>query len=100
MGTPTYSIPAWMAKQNPEILATKLNGTKNTYGMRQNNLRTRTGINSFKRAVHYYFNYSGSEISFNYPHKPGSDLLANRVAAGEKITLAPWEVAIIEEGAK
>src|ERR1044071_1208601 len=25
MGTPTYSIPAWMAKQNPEILARKLN---------------------------------------------------------------------------
>src|SRR6478609_8387831 len=36
MGTPTYSMPAWMAKQHPEILATKFNGAKNTYGMRQN----------------------------------------------------------------
>jgi beta-galactosidase len=36
MGTPTYSIPAWMARQHPEILATKLGGAKNTYGMRQN----------------------------------------------------------------
>ncbi len=36
MGTPTYSIPAWMARQHPEILATKFNGAKNTYGMRQN----------------------------------------------------------------
>jgi beta-galactosidase len=65
------------------------------------NVRTRTGINGSKRAVHYYFNYSGIEVSFNYPHKPGTDLLANRsVAAGGKVTLAPWEVAIIEEGAR
>jgi len=36
MGTPTYSVPAWMAHQHPEILAQKFNGAKNTYGMRQN----------------------------------------------------------------
>lgn len=36
MGTPTYSIPAWMAKQNPEILARKFHGAQNMYGMRQN----------------------------------------------------------------
>ncbi len=26
LGTPTYSIPAWMARQHPEILAARLNG--------------------------------------------------------------------------
>ena len=26
LGTPTYSIPAWMAHQHPEILATPLGG--------------------------------------------------------------------------
>ncbi len=43
LGTPTYSIPAWMAHQHPEILGQRLNGgffggppTQNTYGMRQN----------------------------------------------------------------
>jgi len=43
LGTPTYSIPAWMAHQHPEILAKRMNGgmfggpaTENTYGMRQN----------------------------------------------------------------
>jgi beta-galactosidase len=36
LGTPTYSIPAWMAHQHPEILAQTLNGHQNTYGMRQN----------------------------------------------------------------
>src|SRR5271166_6088484 len=43
MGTPTYSIPAWMAHQHPEILADRLSGSvfggptvRSTYGMRQN----------------------------------------------------------------
>jgi beta-galactosidase len=36
MGTPTYSIPAWMYKKHPEIVMTKLDGHAITYGMRQN----------------------------------------------------------------
>jgi len=43
LGTPTYSVPAWMAHQHPEILARKLPGgmfggqpVPSTYGMRQN----------------------------------------------------------------
>jgi beta-galactosidase len=36
MGTPTYSIPAWMAHAHPEILAQYANGRANSYGMRQN----------------------------------------------------------------
>jgi len=43
LGTPTYSIPAWMAHQHPEILAQRLNSSRfggppvqSTYGMRQN----------------------------------------------------------------
>jgi len=36
MGTPTYSIPAWMAAKHPDIIATKLNGEKHYYGTRQN----------------------------------------------------------------
>ncbi len=35
VGTPTYAIPAWMAKAHPDILATTLYG-KNQYGGRQN----------------------------------------------------------------
>ena len=64
-------------------------------------LRTRTGINSFNRPVHYYFNYSAADASFSYPHKAGADLLAKRrVANADKVTLGPWEVAIIEEDGK
>lgn len=36
MGTPTYSIPAWMYKKHPEIVVTKLGGEKMYYGLRQN----------------------------------------------------------------
>jgi beta-galactosidase len=43
LGTPTYSIPAWMAHQHPEILAERIPGgafggktVPATYGMRQN----------------------------------------------------------------
>ena len=36
MGTPTYSIPAWMYKKHPEIVMTRLDGKTITYGMRQN----------------------------------------------------------------
>src|ERR1017187_5585551 len=36
MSTPTYSIPPWMFKAHPEILVTRLDGQKATYGIRQN----------------------------------------------------------------
>jgi beta-galactosidase len=36
LGTPTYSIPAWMYKKHPEILVTRLGGQTLYYGLRQN----------------------------------------------------------------
>ena len=36
LGTPTYSIPAWMYKEHPEILVTRLGGQSLYYGLRQN----------------------------------------------------------------
>jgi beta-galactosidase len=35
VGTPTYAIPNWLAKEHPEVLATTPDG-KNKYGARQN----------------------------------------------------------------
>jgi beta-galactosidase len=61
-------------------------------------VHTRTGINHFGRPVHYYFNYSGAEVRFNYAHKAGTDLLSTRrVASNDTLTLAPWDLAIVEE---
>ena len=36
LGTPTYSIPAWMAEKHPEVLAVYQRGGKAHYGIRQN----------------------------------------------------------------
>lgn len=36
LGTPTYSIPAWLAERHPEVLAEYTRGNKAYYGIRQN----------------------------------------------------------------
>lgn len=36
LGTPTYSLPAWLAKKYPDIFVERLNGTVSSYGIRQN----------------------------------------------------------------
>jgi beta-galactosidase len=36
LGTPTYSIPAWLYKKHPEIVITRLGGQYLYYGLRQN----------------------------------------------------------------
>ena len=65
------------------------------------NVHAQSGVNGFNHALRYYFNYSGSEVSVTYGHKAGSDLLTGRkVAAGDKLTLAPWDLAIVEEDGK
>jgi beta-galactosidase len=64
-------------------------------------LHAQSGVNGFDRTVHFYFNYSGSEISFKYPHDAGTDLLTARpVAPGQTMTLAPWDLEIVEQNRK
>ncbi|MYM89937.1 cellulase family glycosylhydrolase [Rugamonas sp. FT82W] len=63
MGTPTYSIPAWMARQNPEILARKFNGGQNTYGMRQN-------MNTDSAAYRFYAERLIRKIAARYKDNP------------------------------
>ncbi len=36
LGTPTYSVPAWMYKDHPEIFITRFGGQTITFGLRQN----------------------------------------------------------------
>jgi hypothetical protein len=48
--------------------------------------------------VHYYFNYSGAEAKIPYTYRAGTNLLDGKaVAAQANLTLAPWDLAIIEE---
>jgi beta-galactosidase len=56
------------------------------------------GINRMGKQLHYYLNYSSDQQTFTYPYKEGTDLLTNNaIAASGKITLQPWDVAIVEE---
>lgn len=56
------------------------------------------GVNRLGKQLHYYLNYSSEAQSFTYPYKEGTDLLTgNAITSSGKITLQPWNVAIVEE---
>jgi beta-galactosidase len=56
------------------------------------------GVDGLGKRLHYYFNYSGNSVSFTYANPAGKDLLTNMpIATSQQITLAPWDLSIVEE---
>ena len=56
------------------------------------------GVNRMGKRVHYYFNYSGSEVKASYSYPSGTSLLDGKaVSKSDPVTLSPWDLAIIEE---
>jgi beta-galactosidase len=56
------------------------------------------GVNRLGKRLHYYFNYSAAEVKVNYAYAAGTNLLDGKpVAKAAELTLAPWDLAIIEE---
>jgi beta-galactosidase len=56
------------------------------------------GVNRQSKHLHYYFNYSGSDLKAAYAYGAGVNLLDGKsVDQGQELTLAPWDLAIIEE---
>ena len=56
------------------------------------------GVNRLGKRLHYYFNYSGAEVKVSYTYAAGTNLLDGKpVAKAAELTLAPWDLAIIEE---
>jgi beta-galactosidase len=56
------------------------------------------GINRLGKRLHYYFNYSAAEVKLNYSFAAGTNLLDGKsVTKTSQLTLAPWDLAIIEE---
>jgi beta-galactosidase len=56
------------------------------------------GVNRAGRPLHYYFNYTGAEAKVAYTYAAGKNLLDSKsVAKGATLTLAPWDLAIVEE---
>jgi len=56
------------------------------------------GINRMRKKIHYFFNYSGEDVKVSYAYGAGKNLLDGKpVAKPQQLTLAPWDLAIIEE---
>jgi beta-galactosidase len=56
------------------------------------------GISRLGKRLHYYFNYSSGEVKVNYTYSPGNNLLDGMPVTKEtQLTLAPWDLAIVEE---
>jgi beta-galactosidase len=56
------------------------------------------GVNRMGKKIHYYFNYSGAEVKLGYGYASGTNLLdGKQVAQSAQLTIAPWDLAIIEE---
>ncbi|HXY40206.1 MAG TPA: beta-galactosidase [Vicinamibacteria bacterium] len=61
-------------------------------------VRARHTVSREGRPIHFYLNFSGEPQAFDYPHGPSTDLLADRpVAQKQRITLGPWDLAVIRE---
>ncbi len=59
---------------------------------------TKGGTNMQGKALHYLFNYSAKEVSFNYPFTSGKDLLSGEMISNDNnVKLAPWDFKIVEE---
>jgi len=56
------------------------------------------GVNRLGKRLHYYFNYSSADVKVTYAYAAGTNLLnAKPVAKADVLTLAPWDLAIVEE---
>lgn len=55
------------------------------------------GVNEAGKTVRYYFNYSSKEQKVEYAYEDGTELIHEAaVKAGEELTIAPWDLKIIE----
>jgi beta-galactosidase len=56
------------------------------------------GVNRLGERLHYYFNYSGTEMKFTYAYGPGTNLLdGHAVQKDALVALEPWDLAVVKE---
>jgi beta-galactosidase len=56
------------------------------------------GVNRQGKRIHYYFNYSATEVKASYAYGSGTNLLDGKpVAKAAELTIGPWDLAIVEE---
>ncbi len=56
------------------------------------------GVNRLGKHIHYYFNYSANDETATYNYAAGTNLLDGKsIAHAQQLTLASWDLAIVEE---
>ncbi len=61
-------------------------------------VRVKHGKSKSGKTLHFYLNYSSAAQTFGYAYGAGQELLTQGAVAHEqKLTLKPWDVAIVEE---
>jgi beta-galactosidase len=61
-------------------------------------VRLRQALARDGRTLRFYLNFSGEPQSFAWARGPATELLSQRpVAAGERLTLGPWDLAVVRE---
>jgi len=61
-------------------------------------VRVRQALSRDGKPIRFYLNFSGAPQTFAYRHGASTDLLTGRpVAAGQSVTLGPWDLAVIRE---
>jgi beta-galactosidase len=61
-------------------------------------VKAKHGILGNGKAVHFYLNFSAEPQEFTYAYEDGVEMLSGRpAAAAQKLTLPPWDLAIIRD---
>jgi beta-galactosidase len=59
------------------------------------------GVNRLGKRVHYYFNYSSESVTVPYSYGVGTSLVDGKpIANAQQLTLAPWDLCIVEENGR
>jgi len=99
-GTLTYEGTVLSEKLQEQVLLGVLQqaGLTGTDQSLPPSVRVKHGQNRKGKTLHYFLNYSDEAQSFIYAYGAGADLLTQDIVPrGQRITLKPWDVAILEE---
>ena len=100
-GTLTYEGTLLSAETQREMIRGALEraGLTSVDQQLQAAVRVRHGRNAKGRMLHFYLNTSGAAQEFVYPYADGANLHAGAaVGRNSRLTLAPWDLAIVAEG--
>jgi beta-galactosidase len=99
-GTLTYEGTVLSDKLQEKVLLDVLNlaGLAGPDQQLTGPVRVKHGLDNAGKNLHYYLNYSGENQTFTYPYANGTDLLTRKpVEKSKPVTLAPWDLIIVEE---